>query len=95
MTRPEGLFTFTCASTGRPEHGTRRSGPQDAPLLMEQGDWGDYYKNLTEEDIRETLFIYGGTKLDGYLYCKICSERIYRLAEMDAEISMLMTLIGQ
>lgn len=53
MLKPEGLFLFTCATTGRPEHGTRRSEPSSAPLLS--GEWSDYYKNLTEADIREVL----------------------------------------
>lgn len=55
LTKPNGLFTFTCASTGRPEHGTSRTKPEDAPLLREQGEWTDYYKNLTEEDIRKVI----------------------------------------
>lgn len=55
LTKNGGLFTFTCASTGRPEHGTRRTSKQDAPLLEEYGDWYDYYKNLTEEDIRNVI----------------------------------------
>lgn len=50
-----GLFLFTCATTGRPEHGTRRTSPQDAPLLT--GEWSDYYKNLTEKDIRKAVNI--------------------------------------
>lgn len=45
-----GLLLITCASTNRPEHGTKRTKPEDAPLL----EW-DYYKNLTEEDFREVL----------------------------------------
>jgi SAM-dependent methyltransferase len=46
-----GLFLFTCATTGRPEHGTIRSdGGLNAPLLAT-----DYYKNLTEKDIREVV----------------------------------------
>jgi SAM-dependent methyltransferase len=44
MTRPGGLVFFTCATTGRPEHGTRRTTPQDAPFC------GDYYRNLVAED---------------------------------------------
>jgi SAM-dependent methyltransferase len=55
MLKPDGLFCFTCASTGRPEHGTRRTSKQDAPLLEQYGDWYDYYKNLTEDDIRTLL----------------------------------------
>jgi len=52
---PGGMFLFTCATTGRAEHGTRRTSPIDAPLLS--GEWSDYYKNLTEADIREVLDI--------------------------------------
>lgn len=55
MIKPGGIFIFTCATTGRPEHGTRRSTPQDSPLTQELGDWGDYYKNLEESDIRRAL----------------------------------------
>ena len=55
LCKPGGMFIFTCASTGRAEHGTRRTSPSDAPLL--QGEWSDYYKNLTEQDIREVLDI--------------------------------------
>ncbi len=55
MLKPEGFFIFTCATTGRPEHGTRRTTPQDAPLLQGLGEWGDYYKNLEESDIRKII----------------------------------------
>lgn len=46
-----GLFVFTCASEGRPEHGTRRTTPKDSPATT------DYYKNLTEQDIRSAIDI--------------------------------------
>lgn len=52
MLKPGGLFVFTCATTGRPEHGTRRTSPDNAPLIQDLGEWGDYYKNLEEGDIR-------------------------------------------
>ena len=52
MLKPGGLFVFTCASTNWPEHGTRKTSVSDAPLLMSYGDWGDYYKNLEEEDFK-------------------------------------------
>lgn len=51
LLRPGGLFVFTCATTGRAEHGTRRTSPEAAPLLESHGDWADYYKNLTVEDV--------------------------------------------
>src|SRR3954471_12083760 len=36
-----GLFLFSCATTGRAEHGTARCKPQDAPGLP----WSEYYRN--------------------------------------------------
>ena len=44
-----GLVFFSCATTGRAEHGTRRSNPHDAPFC------GDYYRNLTEDDVRQEV----------------------------------------
>jgi SAM-dependent methyltransferase len=55
MLKPGGAFIFTCASIGRPEHGTRKSdGSWAAPLLANiSEEWSDYYKNLTKEDIHK------------------------------------------
>ena len=47
LLKPGGLFAFTCASTGRAEHGT----------LANIEDMKDYYKNLTMEDIMEVIDI--------------------------------------
>lgn len=56
MLKPGGLLLFTCATTGRAEHGTKRTETtQDAPLLSNFSDWSDYYKNLTENEIREVF----------------------------------------
>lgn len=52
MLKPGGLMLFSCATTGRPEHGTRRTTPSDAPFLQDLGEWSDYYKNLDESDFR-------------------------------------------
>jgi len=41
-----GLVVMTCATIGRPEHGTTRTSPHDSPLTVGIG-W-DYYKNLTQ-----------------------------------------------
>ena len=52
MLKPGGLFFFTCATTGRPEHGTRRTSPQDSyGTIGGVGGWTDYYKNITYEDL--------------------------------------------
>jgi SAM-dependent methyltransferase len=57
MIKPGGLFMFTCATTGRMEHGTRRTVPADAPFIQDLGEWADYYKNLEESDIRAAVDI--------------------------------------
>lgn len=79
LLRPGGLLIFTCASTGRHEHGTLRMYPEDAPFLLEMGEkWANYYKNLTEDDIRAVIdvnnsftsfeFIYEPTAFDLYFW---------------------------
>jgi SAM-dependent methyltransferase len=56
MLKPEGLFCFTCASTGRAEHGTRRTSPGCSyGTLGNLDDMSDYYKNLTENDLNDVL----------------------------------------
>ena len=56
MLKPDGLFCFTCASTNRAEHGTRRSSPYDSyGTICNLEDMSDYYKNLTEIDLNEAL----------------------------------------
>jgi len=56
MLKPGGLFCFTCASTGRREHGTRRSEPESSyATLARIEDMSDYYKNLTIKDINDVL----------------------------------------
>ena len=65
---------MTCASDGRPEHGTRKSSPGSSPLTL---DW-DYYRNLNEADFREAFdldamfeeyyFEYNSASCDLYFY---------------------------
>ncbi len=64
----------TCASEGRPEHGTTRSDPGSSPLTL---SW-DYYRNLTEQDFRAEFnldemftdygFEYNSDSCDLYFY---------------------------
>lgn len=49
-----GLLLLTCATTGRPEHGTRSHSPADSPAT------NDYYRNKDMHDIV--------TALDDYLW---------------------------
>ena len=55
LVREGGLFMFTCATTGRPEHGTRRTTAHDSPFTSKIDSWSDYYMNLTEEDVRSKI----------------------------------------
>lgn len=48
LAKPGGLIFFSCATTGRPEHGTEKTTPNDSPLTIAKG-W-HYYKNLTRQD---------------------------------------------
>ena len=53
LLKSNGIFTFTCAGIGRPEHGTKRTSPSDSPFTSQLET--DYYRNLSEEDIREKI----------------------------------------
>ena len=48
--KPNGLFILSCASHGRPEHGTSRTSPHASPLTVGLG-W-NYYQNLCPRDFR-------------------------------------------
>ncbi len=58
MLKPKGLFFFTCATTGRTEHGTARSSPASSPFTCKDDKWKNYYKNLEEADIRTAISIH-------------------------------------
>ena len=53
MTKPSGAVIFSCASKGRPEHGTKRSSPRLSPGTQAIGS--DYYRNLEASDFEDTL----------------------------------------
>lgn len=55
LTKSGGIFLFSCATTGRPEHGTRRTTPQDSPFTSQIEN--DYYMNITERDVRNKIKI--------------------------------------
>ena len=70
LTKPGGLVIFSCATTGRPEHGTTRTSPADAPFT------NDYYRNLTIEDFEGAFdmdkmfeeYHFSGSKFPADLY---------------------------
>ena len=55
LTKTDGMCLFTCATTGRPEHGTKKTSPYASPFTSQIEN--DYYKNLTEADIRSKIDI--------------------------------------
>ena len=58
MLRPGGLLCFTCASTGRAEHGTRRTSPRDSwGTIGNITGWTNYYKNLVFEDLDNVVHV--------------------------------------
>ena len=54
LTKSGGLILFTCATTGRKEHGTSKSEPENSLT----SNVSDYYKNLTQCDF-ESHFNFG------------------------------------
>jgi hypothetical protein len=66
MLKPNGMFLFTCATTGRPVHGVKSL---EEKSKIKHDNWitmpnvsidnwdNEYYKNLTEIDIRECVDI--------------------------------------
>lgn len=57
LTRPGGLVVVTCASRGRPEHGTVRTRAASSPGTQFEGL--DYYGNVTVDDVRANLDLAG------------------------------------
>ena len=54
--KPGGMFVFTCASTDRPEHGTKKQSPEFSfGTRGNLSKWKNYYKNLTFEDIASVI----------------------------------------
>ncbi len=51
LCKKDGLVTFTCATTGRREHGTSKRHPGSSPLTVDIG-W-DYYQNLDSGDFKK------------------------------------------
>ena len=69
MLKPGGLFFFTCASSGRAEHGTRRTTPQDSyGTIGNIEGWTDYYKNLTFQDLDTVIDVRTTFKTFGAYY---------------------------
>ena len=53
LLKPNGMFLFTCAAPGRPEHGTHGAVSWASPHTL------DFYQNRSEEDVRALIDIDG------------------------------------
>lgn len=87
MSKPSGLVLFTCATTGRAEHGTRRSTPADSPLTVGAG-W-DYYRNLTSEDFTKTFCLPGWFHTFHFYVCPVSCDLYFlgvRRQRTDADL---------
>ena len=51
LLKPGGFFLFTCATTGRPEHGTHNASPDASPAT------NGFYQNVTMHDIMNVIDI--------------------------------------
>ena len=94
-TKSGGLLIFTCASKGRPEHGTLRTNPKDSPGTSAIGS--DYYKNLSESNFLEKFkfeflfedyfFITQKTSKDLYFVGKVKNDNF--LSDIELNFSSL------
>jgi SAM-dependent methyltransferase len=73
LVKPGGWVVFSCASTGRPEHGTSRSDPRLSPGTSSRGF--EYYKNLSEEDFLAQCHV--AESFSNYQF--IANERVFDL----------------
>jgi hypothetical protein len=53
--KKDGLLVITCATHGRPVHGTSSTKGTDSPFTSQIEGWANYYKNLGTEDFMEAL----------------------------------------
>ena len=83
MTKPGGLIIFSCATTGRQEHGTARTSPADSPLTAGLG-W-NYYKNLDAYDFMETFNLAGWFDGFHFLMCPQTFDLYFYGLRSDAE----------
>lgn len=85
MLKPGGLFLFTCASTGRKEHGTRRTSKEDSyGTIGNLPDMQDYYKNLTLEDIKKVFDLSSSfSTWDSYYNSKSCDLYFYGIKKSE------------
>jgi SAM-dependent methyltransferase len=80
-----GMLIFTCASTNRPEHGTKKTSPESSikgihPEGFDLSNFENYYQNLTEHDFKSKIPAFtDGTLVGGYWVSNEgCHDLYYR-----------------
>jgi len=74
MLKEGGVFIFTCASDGRPEHGTSKTNPKESPGTSALGS--DYYRNLSKNDFIDN-FDFPSNFLNYFFYTNKQSFDLY------------------
>jgi SAM-dependent methyltransferase len=92
MLKDNGLFVFTCAGFGRPEHGTRKTAPKSSyGTIAKLVDMQDYYKNLTIKDVNEVLDL-DKNFISWNSYYNVKSKDLYfvgiKKSELDSNIKL-------
>lgn len=73
LVRPGGMVLTSCATTGRGEHGTPRTTPQDSPGTVAMGgEEADYYRVVTKDDFPEIMLEMAFTAWRFYLNPDLC-----------------------
>ncbi|MFA5013922.1 MAG: methyltransferase domain-containing protein [Actinomycetota bacterium] len=57
LTKSEGLMFFSVPCCVWKPHGTLDSLPEDSMTAKMDGEWANYYKNITEENVKSVLDI--------------------------------------
>ncbi len=93
MLKPGGLFLFTCASTGRGEHGTRRTNIKDSYGAQSRvDDMQDYYKNLTAIDVNNIIPVKNVFKVFNFYYRQGPIHDLYFVGIKVDESSTMITI---
>lgn len=62
LLKPNGLIFLTWKGPGSGEHGTLNCDPGSSPLTLNIEGWDTYYKNISEEEVKDILVPDSGFK---------------------------------
>lgn len=102
LTKPGGYLVFSCASRGRPEHGTVRTDPEMSPGTQAVGS--DYYQNIDINDLSRidlasdflnprSIFLPNSADLYFYGRKKIYGKSLDQVELTDLELKQIKSLM--